>query len=172
MFHERATVSGPNEVTLTNGRVITTKTILIATGAWPAIPDVPGAELGITSNEIFGLPALPKRAVIAGAGYIANEFAGILNELGVHVTLVTRGDRMLRSYDAEIVDKLVGISRDKGIDIRLNYQIHSIEKQANGALSILSDTPDQMLEADLLLWAVGRVPNTANLGLAAAGVLP
>ena len=169
VFRERATISGANEVTLTNGRVITAKTILIATGAWPAMPDVPGADLGITSNEIFHLPALPKRAVIAGAGYIANEFAGILHELGVHVTLVTRGDKMLRSYDQEIVDKLIGMSRAKGIDIRFNFPFKSAARQADG--SILIDGGDQgMIETDLLLWAIGRDPNSNALGLEDVGV--
>ncbi len=169
VFHERATVSGANEVTLTNGRVITAKIILIATGAWPAVPDVPGADLGITSNEIFHLPALPKRAVIAGAGYIANEFAGILHELGVHVTLVTRGDKMLRSYDQEIVGKLVGMSQEKGIDIRFNFPFKSAARQDDG--SILIDGGDQgMIETDMLMWAIGRDPHSKALGLEEVGV--
>ncbi len=169
VFRERAVVTGPNSVRLESGREIAAKIILIATGAWPAVPDLPGAELGITSNEVFHLPALPKRAVIAGAGYIANEFAGIFNELGVAVTLVTRGDKMLRSYDQEIVDKLVGITREKGIDLRFSFPFKSVTKQADG--SLLIDGGDQgMIETDLLLWAIGRVPKTADLGLESAGV--
>lgn len=169
LFRERASIAGPNLIRLASGAEISAATILIATGAWPAIPQVPGAEHGITSNEMFHLPALPKRAVIAGAGYIANEFAGILHELGVAVTLVTRGERMLRSYDQEIVERLVGISREKGIDIRFNFSFKSAEKQGDG--SLLIDGGDQgMIETDLLLWAIGRVPNTRGLGLEAAGV--
>lgn len=169
IFHERAVVSGPNSIRLASGRDISAKYILIATGAWPSIPDVPGADLGITSNEVFHLPELPKRAVIAGAGYIANEFAGIFNELGVDVTLVTRGDKMLRSYDQEIVEKLVGISREKGIDIRMNFPFKSALKQDDG--SILIDGGDAgMIETDLLMWAIGRNPNSNNLGLETAGV--
>ncbi len=169
VFAQRAIVTGPQAVQLADGRTITAKTILIATGAWPSVPSVPGADLGITSNEVFHLLALPKRAVIAGAGYIANEFAGIFNELGVNVTLVTRGDKMLRSYDQEIVEKLVGISREKGIDIRMNFPFKSAAKQTDG--SILIDGGDQgMIETDLLMWAIGRAPNTAGLGLEAAGV--
>jgi glutathione reductase (NADPH) len=164
VIHERATVCGPNKVMLATGREITAKIILVATGAWPSVPNVPGAELGITSNEVFHLPELPKRAVIAGAGYIANEFAGIFNELGVDVTLVTRGDKMLRSYDQEIVDKLVGMSREKGIDIRMNFPFKSTVKQPDG--SLLIDGGDQgMIETDLLMWAVGRTPHTKGLGL-------
>jgi glutathione reductase (NADPH) len=169
-FVERAVVTGPNSVKLASGREITAKYILIATGAWPSAPDVPGAEYGITSNEVFHLPELPKRAVIAGAGYIANEFAGIFNELGVDVTLVTRGDKMLRGYDEEIVDKLVGISVEKGIDIRFNFPFKSVLKQDDGTLLI--DGGDAgTIEADLLMFAIGRVPKTEGLGLEAVGVM-
>ena len=170
LFAERATIVGPNSVKLANGQTVTAKTILIATGGWPAIPAVPGAELGITSNEIFHLDALPKRAVIAGAGYIANEFAGILHSFGVEVTLVTRGDRMLRSYDDEIVDRLVAMTRAKGIDVRFNFPFLSAEKQADG--NILIDGGDQgKIETDMILWAIGRTPNTKGLGLETAGVV-
>lgn len=169
IFHQRATVAAPNLVRLADGREISAANILIATGAWPAIPKIPGAEFGITSNEVFHLDKLPKRAVIAGAGYIANEFAGIFNELGVDVTLVTRGDKMLRSYDQEIVEKLIGISREKGIDIRFNFKCPVVRKQANGSLIVESgDGAD--VETDLLLFAIGRVPKTMDLGLEAAGV--
>jgi glutathione reductase (NADPH) len=169
VYHERAVITGPNSVQLASGLAVTAATILVATGAWPAVPAVPGAELGITSNEVFDLPALPKRAVIAGAGYIANEFAGIFNELGVDVTLVTRGDKMLRSYDQEIVDKLVGITREKGIDLRMNFPFKGATKQADGSL-LIDGGAQGMIETDLLLWAVGRVPNTKGLGLETAGV--
>jgi glutathione reductase (NADPH) len=169
LFAERATVSGPHNVRLASGRDVTAKVILIATGAWPAVPDVPGAELGITSNEVFSLPALPKRVVIAGAGYIANEFAGIFNELGVAVTLVTRGDKVLRSYDQEIVEKLIEMSREKGIDIRLNFSFKAVEQQSDG--SILIDGGEAgRIETDMLLWAIGRNPNTNGLGLDSVGV--
>ena len=169
IFLQRATVAAPNLVRLADGREISAKHILIATGAWPAIPAIPGAEYGITSNEVFHLDNLPKRAVIAGAGYIANEFAGIFHELGVEVTLVTRGDKMLRSYDQEIVEKLVGISRSKGIDIRFDFKCPAVRKQADGSLLIESGNGDDV-ETDLLLFAIGRVPKTKDLGLEAVGV--
>ena len=169
IFLQRATVAAPNLVRLADGREISAKHILIATGAWPAIPAMPGAEYGITSNEVFHLEKLPKRAVIAGAGYIANEFAGIFHELGVEVTLVTRGDKMLRSYDQEIVDKLVGISRGKGIDIRFDFKCPAVRKQADGSLLVESGDGNNV-ETDLLLFAIGRVPKTKDLGLEAAGV--
>jgi glutathione reductase (NADPH) len=169
IFRERAVVAGPNRVRLASGQEVSAANILVATGAWPATPDCPGAELGITSNEVFHLSELPKRAVIAGAGYIANEFAGIFNELGVDVTLATRGDKMLRSYDQEIVGKLMQISREKGIDIRLNFPFLGVSKQADGTLLI--DGGDKgTIECDLVLWAIGRVPNVKGLGLESAGV--
>ncbi len=169
IFRERAMVTGPNSVQLASGRDITAAHILIATGAWPSVPDIPGAGHGITSNEVFSLPALPKRAVIAGGGYIANEFAGIFNELGVDVSLVTHGDRILRSYDDEIVDRLVDISRHKGIDIRFNFRFQSIEKREDGSLLITGED-GEAIEADLLLWAIGRSPHSAGMGLDDAGV--
>jgi glutathione reductase (NADPH) len=169
LFEQRAEIAGLNSVKLADGSTVSAANILIAVGAWPAIPPIPGADLGITSNEVFHLEKLPKRAVIAGAGYIANEFAGIFNELGVEVTLATRGDKMLRSYDQEIVGKLLDISRDKGIDIRMNFPFKGISKQADG--SLLVDGGDAgSIETDLVLWAIGRVPKAAGLGLENAGV--
>jgi glutathione reductase (NADPH) len=169
LFAQRATVAGPNRVALADGREVSAAHILIATGARPLIPDVPGAEHGISSNEVFHLDRLPRRAVIAGAGYIANEFAGIFHELGVAVTLVTRGDRMLRSYDQEIVDRLVAISRDKGIDIRFNFPFLGIDRHADGTLTVQGgDAGD--IDTDLVLFAVGRVPHSAGLGLEVLGV--
>ena len=169
LFAERAKVTGPNSVTLASGQAVTAKTILIATGGWPGQPDIPGAELGISSNEIFDLEALPKRAVIAGAGYIANEFAGILHAFGVEVVLATRGDRMLRGYDAEIVDRLLAMNRAKGIDVRLHFPFKSLTKTGDGSL-IVDGGEAGKIETDLVLFAIGRVPNTKGLGLEAAGV--
>ncbi len=164
VIQQRAVIAGPNLVRLADGTEVSAANILIATGAWPSIPAIPGAEHGITSNEVFHLDHLPKRAVIAGAGYIANEFAGIFNELGVEVTLVTRGDKMLRSYDQEIVDRLAGITREKGIDLRFNFPFTSITKQADG--SFLVDGGNQgIIETDLVLFAIGRVPKTTDMGL-------
>jgi glutathione reductase (NADPH) len=169
IFRERAVITGPNSVQLVSGREITAAHILVATGAWPSVPEIPGAGHGITSNEVFSLPTLPKRAVIAGGGYIANEFAGIFNELGVKVTLVTHGDRILRSYDEEIVDRLVDISRHKGIDFRFNTGFESITKGDNGSLLIKTKSGEN-IETDLLLWAIGRAPHSKALGLEEAGV--
>lgn len=169
LFTERAIVSGAHEVTLASGQKVSAKVILIAVGAWPAVPNIPGAELGITSNEIFHLDTLPKRAVIAGAGYIANEFAGILHAFGVDVTLVTRGDRMLRGYDTEIVDRLVAMTTAKGVAVRFNFPFKGITKQADGSLMVDGGEAGQ-IETDMVLFATGRTPKTFELGLEAAGV--
>jgi glutathione reductase (NADPH) len=168
-FDQRAVVAAPHRVRLADGQEFSAAHILIATGATPLVPDLPGAELGVTSNELFGLDALPRRIVIAGAGYIANEFAGIFNELGVEVTLVTRGDKMLRSYDQEIVERLVAISRAKGIDIRFNFAFTGIARQAGGSL-IVDGGAAGTVATDMVLFAIGRVPNSAGLGLEALGV--
>ena len=169
IFAERATVAGANTVRLASGKEVTAKIILIAVGAWPGVPDIPGAEHGITSNEVFHLETLPKRVVIAGAGYIANEFAGVFHAFGSKVSLVTRGDRMLRSYDTEIVDRLVGMTTTKGIDVRFNFPCNAITKQADGSL-LLDGGTQGSIETDLLVFAIGRTPKTAGLGLETAGV--
>ncbi len=169
IVHERATVSGPNEVTLASGRTITAAKILIAVGARPLVPSCPGHEHGITSNEVFHLDSLPKRVLIAGAGYIANEFAGIFNEFGSKVTLINRSDVILRGYDEQIRDRLLQISMTKGIDFRFHAEFRGIEKQADGSLKVSMTNHDDM-EVDCVLFATGRVPNTDGLGLAEVGV--
>jgi glutathione reductase (NADPH) len=168
-FLERATVSGPHEVTLASGRKITARYILIATGAHPHVPDFPGSDLGITSNEVFHLDKLPRRVLIAGGGYIANEFAGIFNEFGSHVTLVNRTDVILRGYDHSMRDRLLQISLMKGIDFRFHAEFKSIEKLESGAFKVTL-TRHEPIEVDCVLFATGRVPNTEGLGLAEIGV--
>ena len=166
---ERATVAGPHEVRLAGGRTVTARIILIATGARPVVPDFPGSELGITSNEAFHLPELPKRVVIAGAGYIANEFAGIFHNLGSHVTLVNRSDVILRGYDETIRDRLLTISMMKGIDFKFHVAFESLEKNGDGSLKVNMSGCDP-IEADAVMFAIGRQPNTEGLGLESAGV--
>ncbi|MCB2015031.1 MAG: glutathione-disulfide reductase [Sphingobium sp.] len=169
-FHERAIVTGPNEVTLASGEKVTARIILIATGAWPVVPDIPGAEHGITSNEAFHLDALPKRVVIAGGGYIANEFAGIFNELGSDVTIANRSDQILRGYDEQIRDKLMKISTEKGIVFRLNAPFEKMEKQADGSLLAHFRDGNLPIECDVVMFATGRKPMSFDLGLEAVGV--
>jgi len=169
IIHERATVTGPHEVTLASGRKVSAKYILIATGATPAIPNIPGAELGITSNEVFHLDEAPKRAVIVGAGYIANEFAGIFHEFGAHVTVVNRSNIILRGYDEQIRDRLLQISMSKGIDFKFHAAIEKVEQQPDGSLCLHLEGQDPIC-CDMLLWAIGRTPLTRGLGLENAGV--
>jgi glutathione reductase (NADPH) len=169
VFDQRATVTGANEVTLADGTTVKAATILVATGSWPMVPDIPGAEHGITSNEVFHLDQIPNRAVIAGGGYIANEFAGIFHEFGSKVTLVNRGDRILRGYDEQIRDRLLQISVMKGINFLFHAPFERIDKQADGSLLVHLAGHDP-IEADMLLWAVGRNPNTGGLGLDTVGV--
>ncbi|WP_326523602.1 glutathione-disulfide reductase [Sphingomonas sp.] len=166
---ERAVVTGPNSVKLAGGREVTAERILIAVGARPAVPECKGSEHGITSNEVFHLDAIPRRVLIAGAGYIANEFAGIFHQFGAHVTLINRSDVILRSYDAQIRDRLLQISMMKGIDFRFHAEFAGIEKQADGSLKV-SMTNHDPVEVDCVMFATGRVPNTEGLGLESAGI--
>ena len=169
IFAQRATVTGANQVTLADGTKVSAATILIATGSHPVVPNVPGAEHGVTSNEMFLLDKMPRRAVIAGGGYIANEFAGILHEFACEVTIVNRGDRILRHYDEQVRDRLLQISLTKGINFKFNAPFEKIVKRKDGSLRIhlAGSSP---IDADLLLWAVGRDPNTTGLGLDKVGV--
>jgi glutathione reductase (NADPH) len=169
IIEQRATVSGPHEVTLADGRKVTAKVILICTGARPHVPDCPGNEHGITSNEAFHLDALPRRILIAGGGYIANEFAGIFNEFGTQVTIINRSDKILRGYDEQLRDRLLQISLTKGIQFRFNAEFRGIEKQADGTLKV-SMTGHDDLEVDCVMYATGRLPNTEGLGLEALGI--
>ena len=166
---DRATITGPHSLTLGSGREVTAKYILIATGATPVVPECPGHELGITSNEVFHLDAVPKRILIAGAGYIANEFAGIFNEFGAKVTLINRSDVILRGYDESIRDRLLQISMMKGLDFRFNATFQGIAQQPDGCLRV-SMTGHDPIDVDCVMFATGRAPNTAGLGLENAGV--
>jgi glutathione reductase (NADPH) len=169
IFHERAELAGPNQVRLASGRTVTADKILIATGARPFMPDIAGIEHAMSSNEVFHLEEMPKRIVIAGGGYIANEFAGIFHQFGAHVTLVNRSDAILRGYDESMRDRLLHISLTKGIDFRFNSTFERIEKRDDGSLLMRMKGCDD-IEADALLFATGRVPNVEGLGLAEAGV--
>ena len=169
IFHERAELTGPNSLRLASGKEITAEKILIATGAAPVMPPIEGIEHAISSNEVFHLEELPRRIVIAGGGYIANEFAGIFHQFGSHVTLVNRTDVMLRHYDQQIVDRLMQISLRKGIDFKFHATIEKIEKREDGSLHVAMSGCDD-IETDQLLFATGRKPNTKGLGLESAGV--
>lgn len=169
VIRERATITGPHGVKLASGREVSAKVILVATGAWPILPEIDGAEHGITSNEVFHLPECPSRIVIVGGGYIANEFAGIFHQLGSHVTMVNRGGDLLRGYDAQIRDRLLQISMTKGINFRFNAKMERIEKNDDGTLSVRFASGDPVT-ADVVMFATGRRPHTEGLGLESAGV--
>ena len=169
IFKERAVLTGPSSIRLSGGRTVTADKILIATGARPLMPQIDGIEHAISSNEVFHLETLPRRIVIAGGGYIANEFAGIFHEFGSQVTLVNRTDVILRHYDQQVVDRLIQISLRKGIDFKFNATIDRIDRKDDGSLHVAMTGCDD-IEADQLLFAVGRRPNIEALGLEEAGV--
>ena len=169
VLKERATLTGPNSVQLASGKTVTADKILIATGARPLMPDLPGIEHAISSNETFHLDKLPKRIIIVGGGYIANEFAGIFHQFGSKVTLVNRTDVLLRGYDQQVVDRLIQISIRKGIDFKFHATIDAIERHEDDSLHVRMTGCDD-IETDQVLFAVGRRPNVEELGCEAAGV--
>ncbi|MDH7973613.1 glutathione-disulfide reductase [Sphingomonas sp. AR_OL41] len=169
IINQRAEITGPHELKLGDGRTVTAKTILVAVGATPSVPTCPGNEHGITSNEAFHLDAVPKRILIAGAGYIANEFAGIFHQLGAHVTLINRTDVILRGYDEQIRDRLLQISMMKGIEFRFHAGFQGISRNEDGTLTVAM-SGHEPLTVDCVMFATGRDPNTKGLGLESAGV--
>ncbi len=150
------------------GKTYTAEHILVATGGWPSLPNVPGIEHAITSNEALDLEELPKRIVIVGGGYIAVEFAGIFNALGADVSMIIRSDTILRGFDQTMRDALCDEMRKKGIKVMAECQVRSIEKVETG-YSLRLDQVDFM-ETDLVMYATGRSPNTKGIGLEEAGV--
>ena len=165
----RATLLDRNTVQLASGRKVTAKFILVATGAAPFVPrHVPGHELAITSNEAFDLERLPRRIVIVGGGYIAVEFAGIFNGLGVETILVYRGEQILRGFDDDLRNHLAAEMIKKGIEIRTRADVAMIERSGDGVRVTLED--GSKIGAGQIMFATGRVPHTQGLGLEAAGV--
>ena len=164
IFRDRAVVLDSHSVSL-GGKTFSAKHILVATGSWPQKPDIPGADLAITSNEAFFLDKLPKRALVVGGGYIAVEFASIFNGLGVKTTLAYRGAQLLRGFDAELGTRLGEEMGRKGVSVLLKKNPSKIEK---GIKVTFEDGSSDNF--DLVMFATGRIPNTANLGLEAAGV--
>ena len=150
------------------GRRVTAERILIATGGHPVMPNTPGIEHAITSNEALELAELPKRVVVVGAGYIAVEFAGIFQTLGAEVTLVLRGDIPLRGFDMDVRQHLAHELTERGMRILNGTLVESIAKVADGLHVTLND--GQTISCDQILYATGRVPNTRNLGLQEVGV--
>ncbi len=151
-----------------DGTVVTADRILVATGGRPFKSEIPGNELSITSDEIFHLDRQPQRIMIAGGGYIAVEFAGILNGMGSEVTLVYRGPLFLRGFDDDVRSTLADEMRKRGIDLRFETLIDRIERTDDG-LAATTNRGD-VIETDQILSAMGRLPNTAGLGLEEIGV--
>ena len=168
MFDCRATVADPHSVALADGRVVTAKHILIATGGRPFVPDA-FADAGVlTSNEIFNLDALPGSIAIVGGGYIASEFACILNGLGVKVTQVYRGAQILRGFDEEARGHIAEQMRADGVDLRVGTDITALTRTEGGFALRTSTGQDGAF--DDVMFATGRVPNTDGLGLQALGL--
>ncbi|MBS03656.1 MAG: glutathione-disulfide reductase [Gammaproteobacteria bacterium] len=162
-FDGRARIAGPHAVTV-NGETLTTEKILVATGGWPVMPDVPGIEHAISSNEAFFLPELPKRALVVGGGYIAVEFAGIFNGLGVDAHLAYRGPLFLRGFDGDVREFVADELRKKGISLHFDTSIVGIERAESGVLTArLADGGE--IETDLILYATGRAPAVHDIGL-------
>ncbi|HXM82508.1 MAG TPA: glutathione-disulfide reductase [Burkholderiales bacterium] len=163
----RALVKSAHEVQV-NGRTYTAKHILVATGSWPRLPQIPGWELAITSNEAFHLEKLPERALVVGGGYVAVEFASIFHGMGVSTTLAYRGSRLLRGFDAEIGERLAEEMSRKGVDVRLNMDPLRLVKLGSQIEVLFRD--DTVQNYGLVMFATGRKPSTKGLGLETAGV--
>lgn len=164
----RATVEDAHAVRLATGERITARHILIATGGRPFVPDIPGADLAVTSDAMFHLPALPRRALVVGGGYIASEFACILHGLGVEVTQYYRGAQILRGFDDEARGHVSNAMQARGIAIHCGTDVMRLERAPGGIRAVATDGSAR--EFDLVLYATGRRPNSAGLGLEPLGV--
>ncbi|MDD2872777.1 MAG: glutathione-disulfide reductase [Azoarcus sp.] len=151
-----------------NGQHYSATHIVIATGGRPQVPEIPGAVLGITSDGFFTLDHLPKRVAVVGSGYIAVELGGVLNALGSKVTMLVRGEQLLRPFDAMVREELMTQMQADGVNILTNTQARAIKRLENGELQVECD--QLKLEVDTLIWAIGREPNTDRLELANAGI--
>jgi glutathione reductase (NADPH) len=153
-------------ISLDNGESITANDIIISPGASPSIPNIPGSEFGITSDDFFdSLPRQPNKVVIVGAGYIAVELAGVLHSLGSATTLLVRKEKVLRQFDDMLSDTLMECMSENKQDVRTYTQITKVTKDSNGLLNITLQDNTKIIDIDCLIWAIGRTPNTYNLGL-------
>jgi glutathione reductase (NADPH) len=166
VYRSRAEVVDEHTVRV-DGKTLTAKHILVATGSWPQLPVLAGIEHAITSNEAFHLERLPRRAVVVGGGYIALEFASIFHGLGVETMLTYRGKRLLRGFDAEIGTRMADEMSAKGVTICFGCEPAAIRKKKCLEIEF---TDGRIEETDLVMFATGRRPNTAKLGLESAGV--
>ena len=167
IYETRARLVDPHTVEV-DGERVTAANILVATGGWPVVPDIPGKEHAMTSNEAFHLPDLPRRVVIVGGGYIAVEFAGIFHGYGAHVTQLYRGPLFMRGFDIDIRTTLADEMRKKGLDCRFDADVTRIDRAGSGFRATLKDGTE--IEADAVMYATGRAPNARGIGLEEAGV--
>jgi len=165
----RARFTGPRSVAV-GDRTLQADHIVIATGGRPLLPDIPGVELGITSDGFFELEERPQRVAIVGSGYIAVEVAGIFAALGSEVTLVLRGQRVLRHFDAMLGEAALNAMREEGVQIVTDAWPEALRERSDGTLRLALRDGRQLEPFDCVLWAVGRVPVVEDLGLEAAGV--
>ena len=168
LINGTASIQDPHTVVV-GDESYTAEKILIATGGWPFKPDVPGADLAITSNEAFYLETFPKRVVVVGGGYIAVEFAGIFNGLGAEVDLLYRGEQILRGFDNGVRDFAAEQIAAKGIRVRTQTDITSIEKNTDGELVCALNNGESII-VDCVMYATGRRPMTDGLNLEQLGV--
>ena len=166
----RASLVDAHTVETADGKRFTAKSILIATGGHPSVPDVAGREWVVTSNEMFDLPSFPKRLLVVGGGYIACEFASIFNGLGAQVTQFYRGEQILRGFDDEVRHFAAAEMVNAGVDLQLGADVASIERVADGLQVTLKNAENRHVMVDTILYATGRVPNVGGLGLEAVGV--
>ena len=167
IFRGRAQILDPHTVSINRDR-FSARYILAATGSWPTVPKIAGAELAITSNEAFHLETMPKQPLIVGGGYIAVEFAGIFCGLGARVTLVHRRQQILRGFDDDLREALSSEMHKRHINVRLSATVTTVERAVNGLRASLSD--GSVVEADLIMFATGRHPNSHGFGLERVGV--
>ena len=167
VFKARATVVDPHTVDV-GGKQVTAKYILIATGGWPSVPDIPGKEHAITSNEFFHMEEWPERAIVVGGGYIAVELTGVFHGLGTNVIQLYRGPHFLRGFDDDVRHQLADEMRKQKVDLRFNANIARIEQDGDELVADLEDGTH--MRTDVILYATGRSPNSANIGLEEAGV--
>ena len=168
VFDARAVLADAHTVRLADGTTQTAAHILIATGGRPFVPDIPGADLAVTSDAMFDLDTLPKRALIVGGGYIASEFACILHGLGVAVSQYYRGAQILRGFDDEARGHVATAMTARGIDICCGTDVLRLEKTEGGIRAVSTDGSDR--EFDLVMYATGRKPNSGAMGLEELGV--
>lgn len=168
LFRGRATVVDPHTVALADGSRVTAKHILIATGGRPVRPDIPGAELGLISDDLFEFETLPSRVLVVGGGFIACEFATILHGLGCATTMIHRGERVLRGFDEEMRERVGDQLADIGVDLRLGRNAVALERDGAGVRAHLDDGGSERFDA--VIFATGRAPNSRGLGLEEAGV--